>query len=49
MQDLLSSFRIFIDTGFFSCAFGLIFVHGLLPLFRWVFQIFVSFLQNKHF
>jgi len=31
MQNLLSKFKRFIDTGYFSCAFGLIFVYGLLP------------------
>jgi len=32
MQNLLSDFRIFFDTEYFSCAFRLIFVHGLLHL-----------------
>jgi len=32
MQNLFSDFRIFIYTGYFSCAFGLLFVYGLLPL-----------------
>jgi len=32
IQNFLNDFRIFIDTGYFSCVFGLIFVFGLLPL-----------------
>jgi len=32
MQNILTDFRIFIDTGYFPDAFGLIFVYGLLPL-----------------
>jgi len=32
MQNLLSDVRRIIDTAYFSCAFGLIFVCGLLPL-----------------
>jgi len=32
MQNILSDFGIFIDIGYFSCAFELIFVYGLLPL-----------------
>jgi len=32
MQNPLSDFRTFADTGYFSCDFGLFFVHGLLPL-----------------
>jgi len=40
MQKLLSDFRRFIDSGSFSCAFGLIFVYGLLPLVSLVFHTF---------
>jgi len=32
MQNLLSDFRRFIDTGYSSCVFGLNFVCRLLPL-----------------
>jgi len=35
MQSLFSELRRFIDIGYyyFSCAFGLIFIYSLLPLF----------------
>jgi len=32
MQNILSDFRIFIDTGYFPGAFGFIFVYALLTL-----------------
>jgi len=52
-QNIFSDFMIFIDTGHFSCAFGLIFVYGLLPLASMSLSlshlIFVSFQQNKDF
>jgi len=36
--NLRSDFSRFIDTGYFSCAFGLLFYYGLLPLDFWVFH-----------
>jgi len=52
MQNLIVDFRIFIDTEYFSCAFGLIFDPGWLPLFwfgSWVFHIFdLCFISTEY-
>jgi len=52
MQNILSDFRVFIDTGYFSGAFGLIFVYGLLNssfIGSFTLLIFVSMQQNIYF
>jgi len=40
VQDLLSDFRTFIGTGYFSCVFGLISSTVCYLQFRWVFHTF---------
>jgi len=50
MQNILSDFRIFIDTGYVPGAFGLIFIYGLLNSSftgSFTFFIFVSLQQNN--
>jgi len=32
MQNLFSNLKIFVDAGYFSCAYGFIFIYWLLSL-----------------
>jgi len=52
MLNIRSDFMTFTDAGYFCRDFGLIFVHGLLPLVSLVLShcdFFVSFQQNTDF
>jgi len=50
MQNILSDFRIFIDTGYVPGAFGSLFIYGLLNssfIESFTFFNFISLQQNN--